>query len=245
MFRRCAFLIATLVFAYTGQAIAGCERTAKTTTSTEVYSEAPVYVTGQGWQLGPPVVTLPEGTNISVCEEKKVGVLFDKRTWFWVEYELDTEAGNGWIFSGQTDLGVLLDGSGHKVAARPSLSFVSPANAQPTALAAGMPNNGLPQSVPFIIMTSSFIAIILGMVAKVVFDTIDQRRSFVLSDFGRNLIRSIVVAPIVFLAFLKLGNFAIVGDSNIMIGFCLAFQNGFFWQTVLQRPDQVTVVQNA
>ncbi|WP_146188884.1 hypothetical protein [Albidovulum aquaemixtae] len=207
-----------------------------TTARTEVYSEAPVFVTGKGWMFGSTVTTLPKGTAIRVCDEKKIGVLFDKRTWFWIEYALGAEEGNGWIFSGRTDLSHLTAPAARKVAASVGFYLIPAAHAQ--GVDDGMPGEtGTSNLTATIVYSLAFLAIILGMVAKTVYDMLGDGRSFVLSDVLRNLVRSFVVAPITYLAFLQFGQFSVVSDANVIVGICFAFQNGFFWQTVLERPS--------
>ena len=227
------FLMAALLCAAAAHA-QSCDRTGVVNSETVVYSSAPIFITGTGWQLGQEVTRLQQGAEFRVCERTRIGVLFDKRTWFRIEYGADRPTAQGWIYAGTTDLGLLDDpGAGTKTASGGGI-LVSAAHAQAT----GLPGGGLPSNMTANIIVISFSAILLGMIAKVLFDYLEERSRIVFSEVLRKMFRSIIVAPIVFLSFLQVGEFGVTNDISVYIGACLAFQNGFFWQTVL-RPQQV------
>jgi hypothetical protein len=82
-----------------------------------------------------------------------------------------------------------------------------------------------------------FIAMILGMLAKAIFDALDEHRPS-WRDHLRHGAMAIVVSPMVFLGFITAGQFS--GNSQTFLVLALfAFQNGFFWQTVLTRNGPV------
>lgn len=77
-----------------------------------------------------------------------------------------------------------------------------------------------------------FCAMVAGMFAHTTWDAISKRRSRKPPVFDKWLyLRPALVAPIIFIAVLKL-----VGGSNFdFAALLLSFQNGFFWQTVLSK----------
>jgi hypothetical protein len=79
-----------------------------------------------------------------------------------------------------------------------------------------------------------FIAMLLGMSAKAAVDWLDASDNAVLRQHVRNTFTAFLVSPIVFLGFLNAGQFSTSRQTFIVL--CLlAFQNGFFWQTVLKK----------
>jgi hypothetical protein len=79
-----------------------------------------------------------------------------------------------------------------------------------------------------------FVAMLLGMCAKAGVDLIDASDKSLLKEHLRNAIVAFLVSPIVFLGFLTAGQFSTSTQTFIVL-WLLAFQNGFFWQTVLKR----------
>ncbi len=78
-----------------------------------------------------------------------------------------------------------------------------------------------------------FIAMVLGMLAKAIFDALDEHRPSWREHLKQGAM-AIVVSPMVFLGFITAGQFS--GNSQTFLVLALfAFQNGFFWQTVLTR----------
>jgi hypothetical protein len=77
-----------------------------------------------------------------------------------------------------------------------------------------------------------FLSMVLGMFAHTTWDAITKRRGGKAPIFDKWLyLRPALVAPIIFLAVLKL----VGGRSFDAAALLLSFQNGFFWQTVLSR----------
>jgi hypothetical protein len=81
-----------------------------------------------------------------------------------------------------------------------------------------------------------FIAMLFGMIAKATVDWLDASDNSVLRQHVRNAFTAFLVSPIVFLGFLSAGEFSTSRQTFIIL--CLlAFQNGFFWQTVLKKDS--------
>lgn len=79
--------------------------------------------------------------------------------------------------------------------------------------------------------TLQFACMILGMFAKVVWDALETigDNDPVKLNF-RSLFKPALVSPIVFIAVLQT-----VNNGLSILFLCFAFQNGFFWQTILGK----------
>ncbi|KGM40220.1 hypothetical protein JY96_09725 [Aquabacterium sp. NJ1] len=85
-----------------------------------------------------------------------------------------------------------------------------------------------------------FLAMLLGMLAKALFDLLDDSKPS-WREHLRHGAMAIVISPIVFLGFITAGQFNSSSQTFLVLAL-FAFQNGFFWQTVLKRnppaPEQ-------
>jgi hypothetical protein len=227
-----------LLIATVSTALGQCAQSGRTRTETPVYDSKPVFSTGQGWRMGSVVTTLPPNTPVMICEITEVGVLFDKKSWALIQFDGQR---TGWAFFGHIDLT-----SSGMVPTAPT-GLVSAAYA---AAELPEPGNGLPSSGLFLLYLLMFFFVLSGMFGKVVFDEINNSQAFSLRNcLGvRNWLKAVIVAPIVFLTFLNTADVsATSGELGLLIMACLAFQNGFFWQTVLPsrgslRPNETVRV---
>ena len=219
---------------------AQCTDTAVTTATAIVYDRAPVFSSGSGWQMGTEITKLPAGTRIKVCESVTVGLFFNKKKWFRIEFD---NGRSGWVFSGQLNISAApAKDSGYFGAI-----FISEAHADTTEAGAGSTetdaapvalNNssrGIPGFNNWVLLGIAFFFVITGMIGKVVYDELDSGKapSFRSTFNIRKCLKALIVAPIVFLTFLNVGDFSFQTEMAAIIFLCLAFQNGFFWQTVL------------
>lgn len=78
-----------------------------------------------------------------------------------------------------------------------------------------------------------FLAMLLGMLAKALFDLLDDTQP-AWREHLRHGAMAIVISPIVFLGFITAGQFNSSSQTFLVLAL-FAFQNGFFWQTVLKR----------
>lgn len=195
----------------------------RTTGPTVVYDRPPSFSTGAGWQYGSEIARLPSNSAISVCETASVGLFVDKKKWL----RIDLGGGrSGWIFAGTTTLAD---------ARAPSwLRFdLSPI---PSAVAAdGNAGAGLPGFSDRKMILIALLCVLLGMFGKLVFDEAEANAAFSWQQClqPRKFIKAFVAAPIALVAFLNLGNFAFTSEVAVVVSWCMAFQNGFFWQTLL------------
>ena len=93
-----------------------------------------------------------------------------------------------------------------------------------------MPDAGLPSDWHFYVFLLGSVCV--GMTAKALFDLLGQRRRS-LRRYGYESLRSLLVAPIVFRGTLQFGDLGIGRNAGLFALLDMAFQNGFFWQTVL------------
>jgi len=245
---RTSLFVLSLLFLGFGP-VAAQQCTSRTTlkSSAIVYENPPRYVTGAGLQ-GRQTDQLPPHTTVFICRQQTVDFGFATRIWVQIQYRLGSQGWrNGWI--AQDSLTSrrtpdpwrrLLD------------NLVGPAEAQ----ASSSPEEELPPPLPpgaTLEISSNdlawadlatlygplFAALLLGIAAKVGVDCLDdwnnvtQRREKT-RDHVRNGLIAILVSPIVFLGFLNAGQFP-TAKQTFMVLALLAFQNGFFWQTVLKK----------
>ncbi len=238
----CVVLVVLAVVTLTGIAAAEspCPRKGRVTTAADVFDRPPALNTQAGWQAGSKLATLAVGTIVQICHEINVGFIGGRKTWYQIQYD----GARGWVFSGaiQTPLaGGVVPSAGYRMLGGGILS-VAVASAE-----TGMPN-GIPEQSQFYIFYGLlFLVTLCGMFGKVVYDEMEH-----LSDTrsvadglrrclnARKWIKAALVAPIVFLTFLQMGKATLPAapDVSALIGFCLAFQNGFFWQTVIPGKIQ-------
>lgn len=80
---------------------------------------------------------------------------------------------------------------------------------------------------------SLYFAMILGMIAKYFFDIFDKGKTTKITIQKLQLIKPLLVSPVVFGVVYASTNEA-TSDFSLLI---IAFQNGFFWQTLLAKPN--------
>jgi hypothetical protein len=232
-----------------------CKQRGVIVADADVYTNPPRYITGSGWQ-GSRVARLTHGTQVYVCQERIMDFGFSEKTWSQIAYRADAQWRYGWIL--KENLG---DWSGSN--SRYEIPIVSPIGAvhaaESPASSATDPKWELPVTPPEARAPSEkettfpegaaasaawtdlatlyaplFLGVLLGMVAKVIVDFLDARDKSTLWIHARNGVIAILVSPIVFLGFLTAGQFP-SGKQTFVVLWLLAFQNGFFWQTVLKR----------
>jgi hypothetical protein len=214
-----------------------CETRAVISVDADVYETLPRFVTGQGWR-GTIKARLPAGTQVYVCWEQSTQFGLTSKVWRQVAFRSNRNTMEyGWVMKDVTRQVSL-------PADAPLLARLSPiglAWAQADAagaadedvkwtLGAPPPQPQLQLSAPgaaastpegminelIVLYAPLFLAMVLGMLAKATVDWLDK--------------------PIVFLGFLNAGQFSVTTQTYLVL-LLLAFQNGFFWQTVLKRTE--------
>lgn len=79
----------------------------------------------------------------------------------------------------------------------------------------------------------SFVLLVLGMVAKTLVDVIELPEPVPLRVHFRRSLLPLLVSPMVFLGFMQSAQLAVETVSGFVLLLLLAFQNGFFWQTII------------
>lgn len=207
----------TLLFFMAFSAFAACDKPATTTKNSIVYDDVPRFFTGQGWVMGKKVKNLNEGAQIWICAERSVGFVLGKQSWLQISEARDKPP-IGWMLSADT----------HKAGSRnhPPLALVPKALAQTPQEAVPAPVPGNP------IAALSFLAMVLGMMAKELFDrTMGARLR--MKTFFRRLLPALVISPVVFSAMLQ-ANIPVPDSKSLAALLAWAFQNGFFWQTLVK-----------
>lgn len=212
---------------------AQCARIAVTVMPTAVYDSAPTFSSRSGWQLGKIITNLPAGTSVRLCEEVTVGLFFQKKKWCRIEF---SNGRCGWVFSGQLNISMApIDESSYA-----GSILIPEAHAQ--AASTNTSNQGIPGFNIWIMSGIAFVSVVFGMIGKVVYDELDAgQKPSLRSTFNLcKCLKALIVAPIVFGIFLKAGDIYLKNETAVIIFFCLAFQNGFFWQTVIPTGKVAT-----
>jgi hypothetical protein len=237
-----------------------CERRAITTAVADVYENPPRYTTGVGWQ-GRRITGLPRGTQLYICAEQNVDFGFSSKLFYQIAYKTDKWK-YGWILADQIKL-AWSELRESDVASRVALITAAFADAPPAPTpqkpewqigaappvpAAGVENGSAPSAAENALVSWSnlgalygplFLAMLLGMVAKGLMDCLNAATKAALREHLRTGFSAILVSPIVFLGFLNAGQFSASTQAFVVLSL-MAFQNGFFWQTVLKREEQNT-----
>lgn len=217
---------------------AQCTRSGRIIRDTPIYDKTPVFLTGSGWQVGAVIGRVPAGTQILICGEVEIGALFDKKTWYQIQYGNTT----GWVPGEVMQVASGLPPTTDAVAW--GGVFISVAYAQSPGLMAEA-SLGIPQYTGYMIYLLALVCCLFGMLSKMIWDELERTEgaswsSIMACLWSGKCIKVVIVAPIVFLALLKTGDFS---SANTFLGLLIcafaAFQNGFFWQTVFKQAGQL------
>jgi hypothetical protein len=201
-----------------------CNRKATVRLATDVYDRPPIFSTGGGWKLGEVVGHLAVGQQVLICEETQVSFFgLQTKTWFKVQIRENFTA---WIFKDNLTIGAQrLDPTAPTFA----LVGVVHAASNDSSRDSGVPDLGF---VTFYAIV--FGMMLVGMVAKAVFDELEET-DFSVQRMARRSVRAVLVSPLVALGVMQGGNYAFPSGLSYWVALFVAFQNGFFWQTVLNR----------
>jgi hypothetical protein len=216
-------LLLITVSVYSRQASTDCARKAIALRDVDLMDQPPTYSTKNGWVYGNRIGTIPKGAHILICEERSVGFFGSKQVWFLVKWDVK----HGWINSESVE---------ERRVSQSSLSARLVTLLFPTAIAqADSIDNKSEYSKPTDpVFIGSFISILAGMVAKSLFDLFRKKRKWLgAKGFAVRLIPSLVISPIAFLGFLRTADIGLSDDLSVLAFFLFAFQNGFFWEDVL------------
>ncbi len=254
----CLFAVSTIMFFLPSAATAQqkCNQKGMIQQDTDVYKQVPRFVTGSGWQ-GERIARLSKNTQVYICGEQSAAFGFSTKAWVQIAFMSGANAWQyGWVLKDSTTgLNSSLretDVLGYSLIAV-ALAADSPAGGKDKPAWALGPPPPVPapqreeKSASLAREPSSaslsdlgelywplFIAMLFGMLAKAGVDWLDSSDKVLVKQHIRNAFVAILVSPIVFLGFLSAGQFS--ASTQTFVVLCLlAFQNGFFWQTVLKR----------
>lgn len=208
---------------YGRQASTECARKASALRDVDLMDQPPTYSTKNGWVYGNRIGTISKGAQVLICEERSVGFFGSKQVWFLVRWD----AKHGWINS---------NGVEERRERQSSLPARFVTLLFPTAIAQtdSTDNRAEDGRLTDPVFIGSFISIVAGMVAKSMFDLFRKKRKWLgAKRFAVRLIPSLVISPIAFLGFLRTADVGLSNDLSVMAFFLFAFQNGFFWEDVL------------
>ena len=218
---------------------AQCTTEARTIAPTTVYASAPTFTSGEGWRMGKAIEKLPADTPVRICKSTSVGLFFDKKQWYRIEFDGRRA---GWVFAD------LIEPAAESRSPAPTIRFslLAPAFAQDSPAespeaGADIASQGVPGFNITILLLGAFVSIVLGMVGKVAYDEVEHGQHLSLRGCVniRKCIKALIVAPMTFSAFLVAGDYTFQDEVAVIIFLCMAFQNGFFWQTVLPVGREV------
>ncbi|HZM92675.1 MAG TPA: hypothetical protein VFB92_04610 [Vicinamibacterales bacterium] len=197
--------------------------------------------------FGKKLGVIPINTRLFICRETTVGFAFSKQRWYQVAYGTQNWS-YGWVAANRVKL-LQNSAQGFSV---PSVAF-----AQSAAVNAGaqMERPPMPPAEPATpgdadgtgspdvedqnrrarlqLYGFSFLALLLGITAKVGFDTLNGEGTFDRRQV-RKCLAAVLVSPMAFLTFIPTLQ-AQLNDAGLFVVLLFAFQAGFFWQTVLAR----------
>jgi hypothetical protein len=200
-----------------------CARKASALRDVDMMDQPPTYSTKNGWVYGNRISTIPRGAQVLICEERSVGFFGSKQVWFLVKWD----AKYGWINS---------EGVEERRESQSSLSAQLINLLFPTAVAqaALIDNKSEDGGLTDPVFIGSFISIVAGMVSKSLFELFRKRRRWLgAKRFAIRLIPSLVISPIAFLGFIRTADIGLSNDLSVMAFFLFAFQNGFFWEDIM------------
>jgi hypothetical protein len=214
-------LLLTTASVYGRRASTECARKASALRDVEMMDQPPTYSTKNGWVYGNRIGTIPRGTQVFICEERSIGFFGSKQTWFLVKWD----AKQGWINSDSLE-----ERRQSSLSARLVTLLFPTAIAQSESIGNKSEDVGLTDPV----FIGSFISIVAGMISKSLFDLFRKKRKWLgAKRFAVRMIPSLVISPIAFLGFLRTADIGLSNDLSVMAFFLFAFQNGFFWEDVL------------
>jgi len=179
----------------------------------------PTYSTRDGWRQGTQIASIPRGETIRMCETREIGFFVAKQRWHRVQWRDRI----GWIddsvitgaAEGRRTLHASLFASAYAHDAEPARSNDSAALWDP-------------------LIGGSFIAMLLGMFAKPIYDYFRTEASLGCQALIRQLVPPLVISPVVFFGIVKTVSVDLPGEGGLLTLFLFAFQNGFFWQNTLE-----------
>jgi hypothetical protein len=208
-----------------------CDVRATVEQNTNVFARSPVFSTSRGWDYGSPVASLSKGTTIYICHEETVRFGFQSQRWAQISYFMN----GGWQFGWVRQAALVTGNSTPSNEQSNSRSLVS------RIFVSNVPANLSVQSYGESVTDISvlkgfyiglFLSMVGGMLAKCIFDYIQVYGTSSVKGQFREILTPLLISPIVFLALMQAADTSAVGMKAFIVLNLMAFQNGFFWQTI-------------
>ena len=218
----CAPLLVLVLACLPSLARAQCGLVAHTVIETNVHSSLPTLSTRAGWRLGDVIATLPAGSEVHVCQTRKVGQFgIGTRTWLRVQFDGGI---SGWAYLGATDMSPPRTAFG-------GFSVISQAIAGGRPAASGSAD-GLPWHGGGWILMLSAAFVVLGIATRQAFEGKHHRLHVEACK------RALMIGPLAIVVVLLIGDFTLNGEMATLVCLLIAFQSGYFWQVLLgHRPS--------
>jgi len=231
-----------------------CKVSAAVTRETSVYARpATEFNTANGWVYGSPVAVLGAKVRVFVCAQRTVRFGVISQSWTQIAYWSSGKWQHGWVVSDNIQQAVVDQPSAWVTSLPQLILLVSSARAQPPVITESPPADA--RAAPPPPKTSSpggaanadasalanfyvvlFVCMVLGMGAKIFFDTLLDQKGVNLKARIRAGLLPILVSPIVFLGIMQGADVTAAATLTSFVALaCSAFQNGFFWHTILDR----------
>jgi len=226
-------------FVIPAPAQAGCDKPGRVIQETVLYDQPAQFRTSGGWIYGRNLGTVKKGEAIWVCDERNVGFAFSSQRWVQIGYYKTNSWAYGWVKAEDVNLGTAWSPAERG----PGFFFLSTAHAQEPDVATTR-SSGPPSPPPsdkpapmldFGLTTLdgyAFFAMVIGMSAKVVVGFLSNWGKAKVGQELRTALIALVFSPIVYLSLVKVADFNITSNREFLVLMLLAFQNGFFWQSI-------------
>ena len=230
----------------------GCKANAVMVRQAPVYAKpATEFNTANGWVYASPVAVLGSNLKVFVCTERTVRFGVISQAWTQIAYWGGKSWQYGWVVSDSIRL-TGLDPATWLASVAQWAFLVPSAQAQPQVITDGPPPGAEappPPQAPSAGATGNadgsavaafygvlFACMVLGMLAKIFFDTLTGQKQVNWRARARAGVLPILVSPIVFLGIMQAADATAAATLASFIAVsCTAFQNGFFWHAVLDR----------
>jgi hypothetical protein len=236
-----------------------CKVKASTTAETPVFERpATQFNTAKGWVYGTPVAVLAPNVTVFLCAEQTVWFGVISQGWSEIAYWTGGRWEHGWVVS-QNLRRATADQRSTSLACAVLQAFSLPsAHAQLPVITESPPSDAPPAppaprrvSPDTLIKTEDsalarfygwlFVFMILGMLGKITFDMLTEPGKLDWKARARAGILPLIVSPIVFLGIMNAADSTAAATLSSFIALCCsAFQNGFFWHTILDRAGGVS-----
>ncbi len=241
---------------------AQCNQRGRIIINTNMWDRPPQLTTGQGLIYGIQLASLNVNTQVLICNHTGVGFGFQTQLWYQIAvWNIPNRRWDyGWVFSGH----VAFLQSYNVPKQKFKVGFISEAIAQETDLKYGKiapeaPSPHAPKveigikgslsdekdiTILYYLYLYMFAAMIIGMVAKECVALLVNWGDIEVKKHLRKGFIPLLISPIVFLSFMQTADFQIDAQRKFIILLLLAFQNGFFWQTVFNLGSESKTGRN-